>query len=322
MPEGRQTFTMPKKGKKVKQVRVVVAARAAPAPKPKKKKAKANRGNMSVMPYARLLSDPCNAPLVQPLYEGYDGGYMIRFESFHTWNASAGATSGYFMYTPGAIGPNNIDLIGGEGATSSTAIAAAAYGNQLGGRTFLQGSAASVRVAAACMEITYSGSEQSRAGRIHYGQVQGSVLDVGDSRTPDQVAAILPYYERTPATVTSLALRVGAWDGNFTDPNVSTVGSNKDKNAALAFAWVGLPTSVAITVKITCVYQWQPVVSSGIANSSMPQSRTGGGTLSQVLQYLDSLSKNPWVRSAADNLVTNFANMNMRGMNNPRLTYR
>jgi hypothetical protein len=32
--------------------------------------------------YARLLLDPCNAPLSFPVYGGADGSYLVRCESF------------------------------------------------------------------------------------------------------------------------------------------------------------------------------------------------------------------------------------------------
>lgn len=150
--------------------------------------------------YAALLADPINAPLVHPVYSGGDGGYLLRADS--TFNVSGGvtSTSGYLHWTPSAIGPSGSDIVYADttsGSTSQVGVAAGLVPNTPG-YTFLTTNAAGARVVAASMQLAYIGSEQSRAGRIHYGQTTGGLLDIGDSTSPDAVAGALPNWERTP----------------------------------------------------------------------------------------------------------------------------
>lgn len=91
---------------------------------PKKKKGASKKGSRGagnrMSPYARLLMDPCNAPLV-PGMHGPNNGYLSRLKKFVTLgqaypNASSVATCGYVIWSPryhsegsGAIslGPGN-----------------------------------------------------------------------------------------------------------------------------------------------------------------------------------------------------------------------
>jgi len=67
-----------------------------------------------------------------------------------------------------------------------------------------------MRVVAGSMQVTYPGSELSRAGRVHYGQTTGGMIDGGDVPTPDGIAATLNNWGRTPSETIQLNIRPGA----------------------------------------------------------------------------------------------------------------
>jgi len=95
-----------------------VNGKRGPARKPRAK-AVTTALDSSATDYARLLADPINAPLVHPVYAGGDGGYLIRFDSTFTTTAGATDTSGYLHWTPGAMGPDGIELLIGAAANGS-----------------------------------------------------------------------------------------------------------------------------------------------------------------------------------------------------------
>jgi len=150
------------------------------------------------MDFAKLLADPYNAKLTHPVYAGAEGGLLARCEAFGTWGTGVDQTSGIFHWTPGAIGSTNTEylLVG----TTAPNVSGAAVGyNATPGKTFLTNNACAVRVVAACVTITYPGTELNRSGRVHYGHTSGAFLDAGNSTTVDQIAGSLEHFERTPA---------------------------------------------------------------------------------------------------------------------------
>jgi len=93
----------------------------------------------SASDYAKLLADPINAPLVHPVYAGGDGGYLIRFDTTFSWAIGPTETSGYVHWTPGAMGPNGLELIAGASTGGNVAATATAIGGGVlsPGYTFL-----------------------------------------------------------------------------------------------------------------------------------------------------------------------------------------
>lgn len=170
--------------------------------------------------YAALLANPIGANLVHPIYAGGDGGYLFRADSTFVVGYEAGATCGYAQWTPGAVGPTGSDIVYGSSTLANAAVTATNIGGANGspGYTFLTGNSSGARVVAACMQLAYVGSEQTRAGRIHYGQTTGGLIDAGDTPTVDGVAGSLPNWERTPQDVIQLNLRPGVGETIFQDP--------------------------------------------------------------------------------------------------------
>lgn len=238
------------------------------------------------MAYAMLLADPCGAPLAHPVYAGGDGGYLFRAESFTTVGTSAGHTAGTVLFTPGAINASGTELLTTSAIAGSSGATAAAL-DITPGKTFLTDNASNVRCVAACMKVSFPGAESARSGRIHFGQVSGSTYSLGDVFTPDGLAQALPHYTRTPAGEVEIIWKPNSGDQMFTNParTADVTFQDRDRRAAIAVAFAGLPAAVGVTVRLTCVWEWQPKIGRGMSNPTLSRS-TAAATLDQVLNYL------------------------------------
>lgn len=234
--------------------------------------------------YARLLSDPCNAKLVPPVYPGADAGFLFRADSFGSVGTGAGQTSGTIHWTPGYPNSSNTEflLIGtAGGSTAGTAVAFP----QTPGKIFIDGNSRAVRCIAACLRISFPGAESARSGRVHYGQTPAGLIDVGNSTTPDEVAQALTNYSRTPADMIELIWKPTIADTDFCDPTEAPNAAVRDRHAALTVAFVGLPSTVGITYHMTTVYEWQPKVGLGVSMNPNGKATTRN-TLDDVVDYL------------------------------------
>lgn len=234
--------------------------------------------------YARLLADPCMAPLAHPVYPGGDAGFLFRAETFATYALGATNTSGVIHWTPGYVNATNTELVGFSADNSFTATTTTTPGNAVGA-AFLGQNAKGCRCVAACLKITYPGSESSRSGRIHYGHTNASYLDSGDSRTVDAVAQGLQHYTRTPPEVIELIWKPNVADAEFNDPTEAAGALIRDRKAALTVAWAGLPAGVGITFHFTAVYEWTPKTGLGVGHNALGKNQSSN-TLDQVLDSL------------------------------------
>lgn len=240
--------------------------------------------------YARLLSDPCNAPLAHPTYSGTEGGYLVRADTFITFGAGAAVTCGLMQWTPGVLTDTNSGLIFSDGPNPAAVQTTVAAGDSsLPGLTFLKNNASAVRCVAACMKLSYPGAESTRSGRIHYGQVSSGLVGLGGNYAPDAFAQALPFFERTPADIIELVWKPNDADQLFMKPNTNASLDNakNNKSAALAFAFAGFPVATGITVHLTAVYEWQPGYASNLANPNLSKSPSGN-TSDDVVNYLIS----------------------------------
>lgn len=256
--------------------------------------------------YARLLEDPCYAPLCNPVYSGGEGGYLVRGDSYGTVVSSTGTagtdTAGFLLFTPGAIGTTQSEVVGGANAASSGNITVASTSTTLQApcRFFLGNSASAVRCVAACVKVSFLGTESERKGRIFYGHASGSVADVGDVVTTDSMAQLCQHYSRTPADVIELVWKPNDADQLFTDPTATTLASEKDRKASLLVAWTGLPAGVTLSFHLTAIWEWQPVRNYGLSVPTLSKSPSDN-TLDQVINFI--IEKGfPFVRHAASTI--------------------
>lgn len=215
--------------------------------------------------YARLLADPCGAPLTHPIYMGSEGGILVKAESVFTLIPTTGSFA-LLHWTPGAVGTNNVDLIVGE--SSTVTFAAPAVSNNGPGNQFLKDNATGCRCVAGCMQVTYLGTELNRAGTITMGRTQGSLIDVGTSVTASQIEPALEHFSRTPDYTSELRWMPANMDQSFTDPNVVTAAQEKDRKSAITMVAGSITAAAGIRVRLVAIYEYQPRVGLGISTPS------------------------------------------------------
>lgn len=234
--------------------------------------------------HARLLVDPCGAPLCHPVYPGGDAGFLFRADCVLTFGGGATDTAGFVHWTPGYVNNSNSELVVGAAAAGSTAIVAASQGNGPG-KAFLAANAAGVRCVAACAKVTYPGTESSRSGRLHYGHTQGSTVDVGDSIPVDSIAPLMQHFTRTPPEIVEVLWRPGIADTEFNDPTANSNATLRDRKSSITLAWAGIPVNTGMTVHFTAVYEWVPRINTGLANNVAGKSQSRN-TMDDVLDAL------------------------------------
>lgn len=215
-----------------------------------------------------LLANPCDAPLVNPIYPGSSSGYVTRFQKFFTVNpvGDATGTEHIFHFSPGSLSSSNVGVIVGVADTSDPARPIVMSGTVSNpGATFLNNNASSYRAIAACLRFTYTGAEMDRGGRIHYGHTQASLLDVGESTDLISVAPTLENYSRIPPESIELVWKPSEGDMLFKDPSALDVPQSRDTRSALTVAASAVGGS--ILYDMTVVYEWQPKLASNVSSA-------------------------------------------------------
>lgn len=254
-------------------------------PKPKPKPQRSIDG--AAADHAKLLLDPCGAPLAHPVYSGGEGGYLVRTESINQIFFGAGVTGGVFHWTPGAINSANTEQlwnnsVGGAATVISTQ-------NGAPGKAFLQNSSLA-RCVAACIRISYAGAESARAGRIYYGRTSGSLVNNGDVIAPEVLAGSLQHFTRTPVGDVEVLWMPNDSDQQLVDPNEALSAEARARRAAITIVANGLPADVGLIIRQTAIYEWQPIQNAGVAVPNNSRARSSS-TLDQVLNVVQGALK-------------------------------
>lgn len=209
---------------------------------------------------------------------------MVRTESINQICFGAGVTGGLLHWAPGAINIANSEQLWNNTVGGAAAVAVSQAGAP--GKSFLQ-NASLVRCVAACIKISYAGSEASRAGRIYYGRSSGSLVNPGDNIAPETLAGALPHFSRTPVGDLEVVWLPNDADQQFTDPNEAISADDRRRKAAITIAAAGLPADVGLIVRQTAIYEWQPVQVAGIAVPANSRARSQS-TLDQVINAVQT----------------------------------
>lgn len=244
--------------------------------------------------YARLLADPCAAPLVHPVYPGGDAGFLFRAESIVTYGVASGQTAGVFHWVPGYPNSDSTHLLSGGTATGTALMSA--NGANSPGSAFLQSNVRGVRCVAACVKVTFPGAESARAGRLHYGHTTAGLIDAAENVIVDNVAQVLQHYTRTPADTVEIVWKPNIADTELNDPSALASPTLRDRKSSITVAWAGLPAAVGLTFHMTAVYEWTPATGLGIGNNATGKN-TSTNTMDQVLDYLSQNGFN-YIRQA------------------------
>lgn len=251
-----------------------------------------NRLDEQAMCYARLLNDPCSAPLCHPTFAGADGGMVVRCENTIAIGTAAGSTASVFSWTPGAIG---LQTASGNGTAIVTGEATSAGGAITLGRVsagfqpgylFLSTTAAEVRCVAACIQVFVNGTEANRAGIVGYGNAIGGALVDGQAVNANGTITMLEHFGRSPVDHLEVKWRPTNFDQNYTQPTSQTPTQESARRGALAVAQQGSTGGTGITIRMVAVYEYTPLYALGLTNN-VASRNTSNNTLDQVINFLD-----------------------------------
>jgi len=234
----------------------------------------------SMLAYANLLRDPCNAPLTHAPYGSNANGYLLRAEwDGMTSTSPSGNVCSFGAFIPGfvttatALTGINSGLLTEDGlvalVSDTTTTNLVPVRDAQPGYAFLTASANRVRAVAACLQIEYVGSEQNRSGIISVGQTTAGAL-VGVNSAA-KMRALCCRTTRTPDGVVEIKLRPTDDNAYWFDPAVSTnLISHTGQIPALCYSATGLPAGAGIRLKLTTVYEWEPEFTSGLQGRVQP----------------------------------------------------
>lgn len=281
--------------------------------------------------YARLLQDPCGAPLAYPVWGSQEGSLLVKTEQIINVGVDAANLNGVFAWCPGTATTTAFaTMIECKSLASNTNIqTATASGTgytvtdlqaNSPGRVFLTTQTSVYRPIAACVEVMYNGSESSRSGSIGGGCVAGGTW-YNTIITADQIAALVPHGERTPVGKTEFLWYPSGSDDIFQDPSDAIASQQVERRNSIIVNWAGLAANTGLRIKLTGIYEYKPKVASGIA---MPTPEAGSrNTMREVLGSIASaVAGNPYVRSAAAAAGSQFVRAVSYQLNQrPRITY-
>lgn len=212
--------------------------------------------------YARLLTDPCSAPLPKGVYTG-EQGMISRFVSDTVVNTPAGFTSGCFIYHPAS---GMVHASGGANGGTSTTLA---YGTSFTpGFATTNAVAAKQRALAAVITAFASGASMTNCtGEIAAGVCSLDTLANGLSITFDQLFQLASI--RGPIERRSIDIK---WYPNTLDDKYSTsntlTGVDASDTNVVFFAYRGYPAAIGLSVRLTGVIEWTPKINIGTAVSN------------------------------------------------------
>jgi hypothetical protein len=234
--------------------------------------------------YLRLLADPCNGPLVTAPFGDGQGGIVARFEQDIVLNNDATSVGSYIVFVPSICAY----YTSAAAITSDTTLyASGATGAGPGYSQLLSGAgASSFRTIAACLQVYYPGSEQSRSGISAIGQLnQGAVTGTNSTST---IRVLSEYVERTPGAMIELKWTPNNYDmewGSTTAPDGGS-GPLLNRRSALVSSTFGIPVVTGMRYRMVSVIEYLP--SSGNGMVAAPTDRTiSRNTFSDVLRVLE-----------------------------------
>lgn len=211
------------------------------------------------MEYARLLQDPCNAPLVTGCYPG-EVGQIGRFASdFSIGPGQAGFALYYPAINAVSTGFTNTPAV----AIPHTWTVAVPFSP---GHGILGPGAAKSRCLSSCLQVTFPNvSITNVTGEIVVGCISADSFLQGNY-TPDNLFSILTHKALITRNQYEVKFTPGVFDERFTTYGTLTAADQSDTNI-LVVAWRGLPSTANASIRITSALEYTPKTASGILAS-------------------------------------------------------
>lgn len=251
--------------------------------------------------YARLLADPCGAPLTKSIGYGSGDSILVRTENDAILFNGATDTGGWAIWCPAttvALARNAADDTSGVAGRLTDWPSPAGRG--------LASVATSVRCVAACLQVFWPGTELSRQGVVGLGVIPATALSrylpatSGGSATNlsvSQARTLCQHTERMPDTMAEITWRPGPDDQTDYDLGVSNTAANFAGNVgnrnAILLSIGGIPVATGVRIRTVAVFEYTPIEGQGLAASvETPRSVN---TQNEVLQAMDASNPKWWL---------------------------
>lgn len=214
--------------------------------------------------YQQLVADPCAGPLCSPY--GGERGIVQRFNADFSVNVTAGFTAGFFMYSPAA----NTYFYNGN-ASSNVAIAPATGVGPAG--TFIGTSTSKFRPIASCVEVIPSAvSYNNITGEIGAIVTATNQVSTAGTYTVDNVFTLTTARSVLAKRNYNVVWFPGGLDHTYqpTAVNGSATLSDQSDNNSVLVAWRGYPAGTSLTIRVTVVLEWTPLIGIGTGASATP----------------------------------------------------
>lgn len=238
--------------------------------------------------HARMLFDPCGAPLEESAYPG-DRGYVNRFQTTAQYGTGAGATCWVVVIKPGNICSTNFDT-----ALASTPITLAFSKAAYPGAPFLTTNATKARAVSACIAVCPNATPNNCTGTIYFGIVNAQAVANGGTTTPQALIDLCS--ERVSAAQALMNPLEVKWSpGGFDDrysPNSGIADDDSDRNCIVVVG-TGFPAASGVSYRMVSIVEWAPYASLGITNDATTVGRSRNN-ITDVARALKQKDSNWW----------------------------
>lgn len=241
-----------------------------------------------VADYAKLLLDPCSAPLVHPVGSG-QGGFLARVETDFILGNGATNTCGFLRWAPGALCVGTTDAGWSYAVADSDTTAATAIGSfassYLPGYSYITTNSRSLRCVAACAQLFWPGSEVNRQGVVSGVVAPMESITLGSTYTVANVRAGSGFTMRMPTE--KMEIKWSPSPSDLLYENAGAVIASNANHNAIVLSWAGIPQATGVRVRLVAVYEWLPQMTNGFIVSADAAPSTGlRVTVSEVLHRL------------------------------------
>lgn len=267
----RRNGNKPKKNKSKTRPVVVAAAR-----RPKRTPVVRSGLDAGALAHARLLKDPCNAPLAGPVYSGSGTGQFRRFRVLV--NAEGSSVEGCYVFQLGTNTRYQASHVAGTAGSTYTFDG----GNALfTDPVFSSTPDTSVRCVAGCVKVRYIGAEHARSGSIGLLSCPSAFRGTGVSSNVNTDQTSCPMVLRTGEVQHEVKFIPNSTDEDFREPTrPGTLLFTRD-NSCLVVTYRGTPAA-SIVFEVTAVYEVENS-QAGVVTAVTPSSTV---TLNQLLRAL------------------------------------
>jgi hypothetical protein len=235
--------------------------------------------------FAKLLNDPCYAPIVPPVYSSSGTGIFMRVEADFIAGSEATSVGSACIFTPGLMGPTGSSV---SGVLVPTTVVASDFGAIVWNNDLTKqpgfGMAASygaVRVVAACLQVSYIGSELSRSGVVSLGQFTRA--EAAAITTTAGLRSLSAKVVRVPDGVLEIKLAPTSMNEAFHSLSASGTTDAPDM-ASLACTVTGIANSTGVRYRLVQILEWMPSQGTGVINQTA--TTDSHSTLSAVVSAL------------------------------------